>query len=172
MGIQPIVSDRTAQSYAAIRLKVKRDKLPDVVPRALGDVFAFLEEQQIAPCGPPLIRYLVVDYRTGNVEVEIGIPAECDTLRSNAAVCVGWLPAGSYASAMHRGPYETLVDTTAALLDWAKQSGIGWAVSEKGDVATWGARVEHYLVGPPNENDPGKWQTEAAIQLAEAKSAT
>jgi hypothetical protein len=66
----------------------------------------------------------------------------------------------------HRGSYDTLVDTTAALLEWGKQTGAKWQMTEQQNVTQWGARVERYDVGPPAESDPIRWRTDIAILLA------
>ncbi|PYQ59498.1 MAG: hypothetical protein DMF53_18685 [Acidobacteria bacterium] len=55
------------------------------------------------------------------------------------------------------------MDTTAALLEWAKQRSLRWAVRDDDKVTYWEGRVEHYLVGPLLETEPRNWRTEIAI---------
>jgi hypothetical protein len=62
------------------------------------------------------------------------------------------------------------VETTAALLEWAKRGKVDWAMVEQNKVTRWQGRVEHYLVGPPAEADPKNWQTEIAIRIAAGES--
>ena len=44
--------------------------------------------------------------------------------------------------------------------------GVRWQVREADKVTTWGCRVEHYLIGPQDEPNPERWQTEVAILVA------
>jgi len=164
--IAPLIEERPAVHYIAVRDRLHRDHLDTTVPRALEEVRAGLQELLVTPGGPPLVRYFVVDYQTGDVEVHVGFPV--DTAKAPSGrdrLRVGDLPAGRYAVVMHAGPYETLVDTTRALLAWAEHEGVNWAKTEDNQVTRWVGRVEHYLVAPPAETDPAKWRTEVAILL-------
>jgi effector-binding domain-containing protein len=77
------------------------------------------------------------------------------------------IPAGTFATVIHRGPYDALVQTTAALMDWAQQNNINWAMVEQRKVTRWEGRIEHYLVGSPDEPNPKNWQTEIAILISD-----
>jgi effector-binding domain-containing protein len=169
MKIDPKLIERPEQPYAGIRRRVAREHLADVVPQALAEVRELLAAANVQPSGPPLIRYLVVDYNTGSVEVDIGLPVATPDLLDRFHVRPGMLRAGTYASVLHSGDYSGLVETTAALLDWAKRNRITWNVRDDHKVTHWAGRVEHYLVGPPLENDPRKWQTEIAILTGEGE---
>jgi effector-binding domain-containing protein len=164
--VEPLIVSRSTVAYAAVRESLRRDRLAEVVPRAIGEVAEFLQRQQIAPTGSPLVRYLVVDYNTNIVEIEVGFPVTDLALLHHDRVRRGDIPAGRYATATHPGSYDTLVDTTAALLEWGKLRHIKWQMTEQENVTRWGARVERYDVGPPVESDPSMWRTEIAILLA------
>jgi effector-binding domain-containing protein len=166
MAITPRVVKRGVTRYAGIREQARRDKLADVVSRRLPGLFQFLQQHQIPPVGAPLIRYVVVDYNTGNLEIDIGVPVKAGTLPASDHIRAAEIPDGRFATIIHRGPYAGLVDTTAQLLDWAKREKVTWAVVEQGDLTRWQARVEHYLAGPPLEHNPAHWKTEVAILLA------
>jgi len=101
-----------------------------------------------------LIRYLVVDYNTGEVEVDVGVPIEAPTLPADDRVYPAQIPAGTFATVIHRGSYDALVKTTAALLDWGKEKNVKWQVAEERKVTRWNARVEHYQVGRPMSRIP------------------
>jgi DNA gyrase inhibitor GyrI len=117
--------------------------------------------------GAPLIRYFVVDYNTGDIEVDLGVPVGATTLPADALVHSAEIPAGTFASVIHHGPYDTLVQTTAALLDWAKRNHVNWAMVERRKVTRWAGRVEHYLVGLPDEPKSKNWRTEIAILISD-----
>lgn len=168
MGIEPTFVKRDAQPYAGIRARLPRSDLPELVPRTLSELLAFLQKHQIHVTGAPLIRYLVVDYNTGEVEVDVGTPFGATALPPDDRVHSARIPSGTFATVIHRGPYDALAKKTAALLDWAKQKNVKWQVVEERKVTRWNARVEHYLVGPPDEPNPKNWQTEIAILVLDA----
>ena len=166
MGIKPKLLKRDAQPYAGIRARLARNELSEFVPRTLSELVAFLQRHRVSIIGAPLIRYLVVDYNTGEVEVDVGVPIGSTTLPADDRVHAAQIPAGTFATVIHRGSYDALVKTTAALLDWGKQKTVKWQVIDERKVTRWNARVEHYQVGPPDEPDPENWQTEIAILVA------
>ena len=161
--IEPAFTKREAQTYAGLRKRVARAGLAEVVPAALAEVSEFLSGHSIPTEGPPLVRYLIVDYNVDEVEVDIGFPVGVSALPEHTRIRRQTLPAGTYATVIHAGDYAKLVDTTAALLEWAKQRSLRWAVRDDDKVTYWEGRVEHYLVGPPLETEPRNWRTEIAI---------
>jgi effector-binding domain-containing protein len=167
MAIEPTFTEREAQTYAGLRKRVARDELAETVPAALAEVAEFLSGHSISPEGPPLVRYLIVDYNVDEVEVDIGLPVSVPSLPEHARILRRTLPAGTYATVIHAGDYAKLVDTTAALLEWAKQRSVRWAVRDDHKVTHWEGRVEHYRVGPPRETEPRSWRTEIAILVSD-----
>lgn len=165
--MQPNITKREAQPYAGIRQALKRETLPDFVPGSLATIFGFLLKHRLPVTGSPLIRYWVVDYNTGEIEFDVGVPVAATTLPANAIVHSAQIPAGAFATVIHRGPYDALVQTTAALMDWSQQNNINWAMVEQRKVTRWEGRIEHYLVGAPDEPNPKNWQTEIAILISD-----
>jgi len=146
---------------------LEREKLSEFVPGRLSTAFGFLQKHRLHATGAPLIRYWVVDYNTGEIEIEVGVPVAATNLPADAVVHSAQIPAGTFATVTHRGPYHALVQTTAALMDWAQQNNINWAMAEMRKVTRWEGRIEHYLVGPPDEPNPNNWQTEIAILISD-----
>lgn len=166
MSLQPAMIDRAAQPYVAIRERLHREALGDAAPGLLAEVHEWLATHGIAVAGPPLIRYLIVDYNSGEVEVDVGAPVAF-VVAGQVRVHPGEIPGGTYATVIHQGSYANLMDTTAELLAWGKENNIRWQVREASKVTNWGGRIEHYLVGPPEYPNPQDWRTEIAILLAE-----
>jgi effector-binding domain-containing protein len=77
------------------------------------------------------------------------------------------LPAGRFAVMTHTGAPPTLVAATAALLEWAAESGLRWDVSPTDAGEKWGGRLEFYLTNPADQPDTSQWQTKLAFRLAE-----
>ncbi len=73
MLTEPKVEDRTEQPYMAIRTQAAMHELGTVIPHLLGDVFAWLGQQGVAPAGAPFIRYLVIDMEA-RLDIELGVP--------------------------------------------------------------------------------------------------
>jgi len=166
VALEPRLLSRGSQSYAGVRDRLLRGELVDAAPRLLSEVFAFLRGHQIPTSGAPLIRYLVVDYNTGEVEIDVGVPVHIAALPADHRVRLRQIPAGLFATVVHSGSYSTLMETTAKLLDWAKKNNVRWQVRDDHNVTQWGGRIEHYLVGPPTESNANNWRTEIAILLS------
>jgi hypothetical protein len=62
---------------------------------ALAEVHEFLSHAKVHPSGPPLVRYLVMDYNIGSVEVDIGLPVPVADLLDRRSVRPGTLPTGT-----------------------------------------------------------------------------
>ena len=62
----------------------------------------------------------------------------------------GELPGGTVATVIHKGPYEGLPQTWAALVEWISAQGLQPA----------GAPWEVYLTDPGAEPDSSKWRTQ------------
>lgn len=165
MPVQPELKERSPLSYAGVRLRLNREGLAQAVPQAISRLSAYFAQHGLAASGPALVRYFVVDYNNGEVEVDVGFPVELLSIPADERIHYGQLPAGTYATVPHQGPYDSLVDTTAALLEWARETDHPWRVLSEGKVTWWAARVEHYLVAPPRETSPSQWVTEVAILL-------
>lgn len=159
-GISPRFEIRQAQYYAAIRLKTHRRNLATEAPKLIADVAKWLGKNRVAPGGPPLVRYLSIG-NDETVDVEIGIGTSEPA--GGGKILAGALPRGRYLTAVHTGPYDRLVETTAAFLEWAKGNDVTFdnAVGPTG--TAWKARVEHYLTDPEEQPNPEKWETKLAF---------
>jgi effector-binding domain-containing protein len=147
---------------------LQREQVPEAVPACLATVFKFLRKHRIPVSGAPLIRYLLVDYNSGGIEVDVGVPIGV-AVPADPQVYSAQIRSGTFATLIHHGPYEALVETTAALMDWARQNKVNWMMAEEHKVTRWEGRVEHYLVRPPDEPNPSRWQTEIAILISVAR---
>ena len=159
MAESPAVETRTDQLYVAIPVRVRMDELGSVVPPLTGQVFDWLATRGIKPAGPPFWRYLVVDM-DAELELETGVAIASRT-EGDGQVRTGVLPAGRYATVVHSGHPDTLVDATRNLLDWATERDVKWDA----DGNKWGCRLEEYLSDPAEVPDMNKWQTRLAFRL-------
>lgn len=161
MDLEPQIQERAEQHYAGIPVEVAIDDIAQAVDFGFPELFRWLQEHSVAPAGPPFIRYLVIDMEAG-LELELGVPV-ASAVQGSGRVRPGVIPAGTYATVRHVGPYDGLMASNAALLRWAQQQGIAldtWD-TDRGDA--WRGRFEHYLTDPSAEPDPGKLETDVAF---------
>ena len=164
MTHEPQIQLRTAQPYAGIRMPVTMDSLSAAVDEAFPELFAWLADHAIDVTGAPFIRYLVIDMQAG-LEIELGVPADV-TAGESGRIRPGILPAGRYVVLRHAGPYDGLVASNAALLDWARDHAIALDCWDTDRGTAWRSRVEHYLTNPAAEPDPAKWEVDIAYLAA------
>src|SRR5262249_27052238 len=120
------------------------------VDGAFPELFRRLGAARVQPVGPPFIRFLAVDDAGEPTELELAVPVDRDAATDA-------LPAGRYATLVHIGPYRSesepdLAVARAELLDWATREGLSVT-----------GYHEHYRVGPVEDPDHTKWETELAV---------
>jgi effector-binding domain-containing protein len=163
MITSPKIVERTEQPYVAVKAVVKREELGPAAGKFFGEVFGWLGGRGLAPAGAPFFRYTAVDMQRG-LEIEFGVPtAQVST--GDGWVLGGVLPAGRYASLIHRGPYDQLYDANAALGKWVEEQGLNVEIVKSPDGDRFGCWLEVYLTDPGVEKDPEKWETEVALKL-------
>src|SRR5262245_51830061 len=167
MITQPKLENRTEQHYIGIRTLAAIPELPTVIPQLLGEVFAWLGQQGVAPAGAPLMRFHVINMES-KMDIEMGVPV-ASALSGNGRVSAGVLPAGRYATLIYTGVTNGL-EGNKALIDWAKANGIAWDRWDDANGDAFRSRYESYLTNPDDEPDQAKWETEVAIRLADAQA--
>jgi effector-binding domain-containing protein len=163
----PKIVERAAQPYAAIRAEVGLGDLGVSGPRLHRELRGWLHAQGIEPAGPPFFKYDVIDMARA-FEMEFGFPT-ARTIGATPPVVSAILPAGRYATLVHRGPYEKLGDANAALIDWGKANGISWdaTATPKGD--RFACRLEVYRTDEAKQPDPEQWETEVTIRVSDTR---
>ena len=164
MITEPKLEDRNEQRYVGIRTLAAIPELPTVIPQLLGEVFAWLGKQGIAPAGAPFIRYHVINMES-KMDIEMGVPVT-GALPGDDRVSAGVLPAGRYATLIYTGVTNGL-EGNKALIDWAKANGVVWDRWDDENGDAFRSRYESFLTNPEDEPDQAKWETEVAIRLAD-----
>lgn len=163
MSAEPQLSNRAPVTYAGLPVTVTMDNFAQAIDAGYPELFGWLGERGIAPAGPPIIVYHVIDM-DAEMEVELGVPVAAP-VTGDGKVRPGELPGGRYVTLLHTGHYDGLVGANAALQQWAAEQGI--ALASSADKRNWRGRVEHYLTDPSAEPDPAKWLTEVAFLTAD-----
>jgi hypothetical protein len=141
------------------------------VDTGFSELFRWLGEQGVEPAGPPLIRYLEVDVDGGPLELEVGVPV-ADDVSGDERVHADALPAGRYVTLLHAGPYRhapepDLAAARVAMQDWARSRGVVLDSRTTDRGSAWGCYVERYLIGPVDEPDYSKWETQLMYLASE-----
>ncbi|GLY15724.1 hypothetical protein Kisp01_27390 [Kineosporia sp. NBRC 101677] len=132
-----------------MRRRVTRDEIATALGEILPTVFEFVQREGLAIAGPPFARY--PEMGMGSLVIEGGItivePASVELPEGVEAIEI---PAGRAATAIHRGPYETLQESYQGIEKWMREQGLSAA----------GAPWETYLTDPGEQPDPALWETE------------
>jgi effector-binding domain-containing protein len=162
--LTPVVAERPAQPYVAIRAQVTMQTMAAVLPPLHQQVFAWLSERDIPAAGAPFWKYNVVDMDR-RLEVETGVPVTAP-VDGDERVLAGVLPAGRYATLRYTGHPSALIGEIASLREWATQQGLTWDMTNTPDGERWAARLEIYETDPATEPDLAKWTTQLAFRLS------
>jgi effector-binding domain-containing protein len=158
----PRIDVRAEQHYLGIRVQTPMKGMFQVVDKLYKELNAWMKAHSVAPAGPWILRYHVIDMQ-GEMDIEVGIPVT-EPFQGAGSVAAGILPGGRYASLVFIGNGYTGNKT---LIEWAKTNGIVWDRWEdpKGDA--FRCRYEAHLTDPKVEHRKTKWEIEVAIKLAD-----
>jgi effector-binding domain-containing protein len=161
---EPQIEQRPAHPYLGIAGRITNG-VPAFVDKAFPELFGWLGEHSIEPSGPPFIRFRELDTHGEPLEIEVAAPVDGEA-QGDERVRAGTLPAGRYLTLMHHGPYrsESAPDLAVArhrLISFAATQGIVYS-RETPTGTTLPCAVERYLIGPVEEPDFTKWETEFA----------
>lgn len=150
----PQITESAERLTAVISLLIPRDQIQTVMGPAIGEIYATLAAQGIAPAGPWLTyhRRRPTDTFDFDVCVPITKPVE-----AAGRVKPGRLPASKVARTVYQGNYDGLGTAWGEFCDWIEANG------HPAREELW----ECYLVGPESSNDPAAWRTELNRPLAE-----
>jgi effector-binding domain-containing protein len=157
----PQVERRSAQPYVAIPAHVTTEaEFRQAADRGFPELYGWLAQQGVEPTGPPFIRFLAFDSSGEPRDVELAAPVGAE-LPAEGRIRAGALPAGRYVTFLHVGPYTHATEPGLAA---AHATVRGWA--EEQGIALDGC-VEQYRIGPMEESDFSKWETELAYLARE-----
>jgi effector-binding domain-containing protein len=153
MAIEVDVVDIEACPLAAVRTHVTTATLGGEIGRLLDVVWTYVRASDLDP------NHSVVVYHgdpagSGGTDIDVGVQVDrpFDGTTGDGLRCIE-LPATRVARALHRGPYDQMAPTYAAIDDHCRQHGLAFA----------GTSWEVY--GDWNE-DPALLETEIVFALA------
>jgi AraC family transcriptional regulator len=154
MQTEIAVKDLPAVHAIIKRTRVARDNVATALAQILPPVFEAAQQHGLALAGPPFSRY--PEMGMGTVVVEAGFPVAVPVDDLGDGIEALLIPAGLAAVTVHRGPYESLGVTYAAIEQWAVTQGRTLA----------GPPRENYLTDPGEHPDPATWETEIIQPIA------
>lgn len=114
--IEAVTVEARPMLYVSQRIPMEPATVAKAVDHAMAVLGPFLKETAIVPDGPPLALYR--DYHEGTVTLDVGFPVpESGAGKATGEIMAGQTPSGPAYKAVHRGPYDTLVETYEALED-------------------------------------------------------
>jgi DNA gyrase inhibitor GyrI len=169
---QPRVEQRPPQPYVAIEARAGTEaEFRAAVDRHVPRVFGWAAEHGLRPTGGPIIRYVVVDETavpedgpppsTFHLCVPLDGPAD-----AQGEVFAGELPGGPWLVVLHRGGYAGLGAAHGLLHEWAAEEGLEVVRRPVDGGTAFGGAFEHFRIGPFEEQDPWRWETDVAYLLA------
>lgn len=158
MAYDIVQKELAAQPVLLVRRRVKRSEIGSAIGEALPHIFMYAQQHGIALAGHPLTRYAEVGAGLLTIEPAMRVVSrQASNAQATASeVIEDVLPAGSAATTVHAGPYETLTEAYAALERWIEQNGLRPA----------GAPWEDYITDPAEFPDPKDWKTEVCWPVA------
>jgi effector-binding domain-containing protein len=162
---EPKIDTRPDQHYAGIRTELAQSEMgSDVIPKLIGEVFGWLNQNGIEPDGIPFMRFHIINM-PGQMHIEIGVPVAAP-IKGDGRVNPGVLPAGRYASLIYTDVTKG-EEGNGVLMNWAKEQGIEWDAWDDPKGHAFRSRYEIFIDGPQEDPDPTNWRTEVAIKLAD-----
>jgi AraC family transcriptional regulator len=141
-----------ARHALVVARTIAPSQIAATIAECLGPVFAHAQQCGIALAGPPFTRYTRVGIGSLTIEAGFAVAAPAEGTGQIAAI---ELPAGPTAFALHRGAYDKLAETHAAIERWLDEQELERA----------GAPWEVYITDPGERPDPTTWETEIYYPL-------
>jgi effector-binding domain-containing protein len=111
------VGRREATLVMSTRRQVRLSGIGALIGSALGEAYGYLGARRVETAGPPFVIYHGAPVDDDPFEVEV-----CAPIAGPTEAATGWqvqqLPAGTFATMLHVGPYDTIGAAYATLTAW------------------------------------------------------
>jgi len=156
------IKEISEQPTITIRENATMASIPVRIGKIYSEIITFMSKKGIAPAGAPFAYWHNMNSESMNkgvFDMECGFPIGAP-VEGEGQIKASKLPGGKVATAMHIGPYETLVETYEAMQSWTKEKG--YQVEDD----MW----EAYLTNPCEVPDKSKWMTEIFLPIKQSKT--
>lgn len=111
------------QPVLGIRFRTSMDKIPENIGKAYGTLFGFLGQKMLPPAGPPSALYFDLQIDEADIDMEACVPVARE-VEAEGDMVFHTLPAGRYATTLHKGPYDQMGPTYEAMMAWMAEQGL------------------------------------------------
>ncbi len=118
------VGQREAALVMAKRVAVRLSEIGRVMGSAFGEVYGHLGARGIEPAGEPFVIYHGMPQADLPFDIEICAPIGRATDEAPDGWCVQELPAGTFATLVHVGPYDTVGASYETMGAWIEAHGL------------------------------------------------
>jgi len=123
MNLTHVELDPQTMIYFSTRTSMDPTQIGQVMTSAFEALGKFMGATQVTPLGPPLAVYR--DWADGMMTIEVGFPvSDADAAKAGGEIHAGRTPGGHALKAIHRGSYDKLRDTYAAIDAEMKRAGM------------------------------------------------
>jgi len=154
---------REKRFYLSISKTVHIQEVPKILPPLIPEVRGWFKAHGIQPVGPEFFLFKSIN-QDNLLDSEVGL-GTAENLTGDEEIHAGYFPAGTYASIIHTGHFDGLMEAHKALEEWILENNLREKVTTSKNVTHWGGRIEFYLVDPDDEPDSSKWKTEVVFLL-------
>ena len=118
------VSQLVAQPFAFLLRTAAIPDMPKVMGESFGALSAALAKAKAAPAGMPLAHYIAYDSNSTTFEVGFPVrPEDVEAVRE-AGLSIGKTAEGQVMTAIHMGPYDSVVSTYNAMQAEMQAAGL------------------------------------------------
>jgi effector-binding domain-containing protein len=158
----PTIDSRDEQPYVGIRLWIPTKDLSTWTTKLLKELRKWMSAQSLESAGPAFHRFYVINMGT-EFELEVGVPV-ATAVAGDDRVKAGIIPTGRYANLTYTGR-NNAYKGNKALVEWAKESGVGWDRWDDPRGDAFRCRYESYLTDRLTDPDKATWRTNVAIKV-------
>jgi effector-binding domain-containing protein len=118
------VGQRQAALVMSKRVPVRLSEIGEVMGSAFGEVYGYLGTQGIEPAGEPFVIYHDMPEADLPFDIEVCAPIGRSTDETPQGWRVQELPAGTFATLVHVGPYDTIGNAYETMGSWIEAHGL------------------------------------------------
>jgi len=120
------LADRPPLRVLSKRVSIGIESIGQTLDQAFDEAYSIIDATKTETAGPPFVIYHSMPEAGRPMDIEICAPI-AGTLESSDPWRVAELPAGTFASQKHVGPYDAVEATYIALTEWIPQHGLAIA---------------------------------------------
>jgi len=154
----PEIQEHTEQHCVVIPIRATMSEWGKV-NALVQQVYGWLAQNNIPPAEAVFYRYHTIGDMEKEFSLEVGVPV-AHPVPCSDPVKPGTIPAGRYASVVHHGHPDGIMQTASQLEEWAKEQGIEWDTTTENGETIWGGRFQFFLTNPAEQPDMSQWETE------------